>query len=72
MCKYCENLDCNEIELPHSTKQAMVCIEKLGDVAYIETDYNESFGYDSMYFYDRIYINYCPMCGRKIVERLEK
>lgn len=67
MCKYCENLNANENVLPNHNNCSDIVIEKDSEGVYIDIDYSEYFGFDSMYYRDYIYINYCPMCGRKLV-----
>lgn len=60
MCEYCEE---NYINKNMST-------DKYCEVAIfdndIEIDYEENFGYTSMYYKGTIHINFCPMCGRKL------
>ena len=80
MCEYCSELftgDCGE-DLIETTigigtcEDAMMIQTFLGDdgdkEAYICT---MSFINDNEVSYDKIAINYCPICGRKLKEGLE-
>lgn len=67
MCKYCQQLNGCDEPLPNINKEnSSILLDRYEDMAYIEIDYEESFGYTSMYYRDRIYINFCPICGRKL------
>ena len=60
MCDYCKE---NYLNKNMST-------DKYCEVAIIdndiEIDYEENFGYMSMYYKGTFHINYCPICGRKL------
>ena len=45
----------------HSTIQ-------LDDDNNLDIDYEERFGWESMYYRRNIQINNCPMCGRKLIQ----
>lgn len=68
MCEYCKNLDCNDTRLPNQNKHSEIIIEKDNQGVSLNIDYDENFGYSSMYYRDYIYINYCPMCGKKLIK----
>ena len=46
----------------HKSSEISICKDEL------EIQYDEAFGWTSMYYNDCIKINYCPMCGRKLSE----
>ena len=61
MCEYCGNGFNNKPFYmdEHSTIQ-------LDDDNNLDIDYEERFGWESMYYRRNIQINNCPMCGRKL------
>ncbi len=61
MCEYCENGFNNKpIYMDeYSTIQ-------LDDDNNLDIDYEERFGWDSMYYRRNFQINNCPMCGKKL------
>lgn len=63
MCKYCGNGFNNKPFYmdEHSTIQ-------LDDENHLDIDYEERFGWESMYYRRNIQINNCPMCGRKLTQ----
>ena len=62
MCEYCKENYNNK----NMTKDKYCTIEIIDND--IEIDYEENFGYTSMYYKNSIHINYCPFCGRKLSE----
>ena len=61
MCEYCENGFNNKPLYmdEHSTIQ-------LDNDNNLDIDYEERFGWESMYYRRNIQINNCPMCGKKL------
>lgn len=41
---------------------------QLDDENNLDIDYEERFGWESMYYRKNIQINNCPMCGRKLIQ----
>ena len=61
MCDYCENGN----YLNKNLTTDKTCEITIFDND-IEIDYEENFGYTSMYYKGTFHANYCPMCGRKL------
>lgn len=58
MCKYCDyDSDDNEI-----------FIDPLTNEWYLDVETFEWDDYDDEYIHQKVYINYCPYCGRKLGE----
>lgn len=63
MCEYCGNGFNNK---PLYTDEDSTI--QLDDDNNLDIDYEERFGWESMYYRRNIQINNCPMCGRKLTQ----
>lgn len=73
MCEYCKKTINNkrilDIDNEEETHIEIINQEKsLGYMLYVEIDGQDSDGYKPSQFFQ---INYCPMCGRKLIEQNE-
>lgn len=60
MCKYCD---------PHSDLcEIYIDLRTHGPYLIVENCHWDSYNEDYIYDCDKIYINYCPYCGRSLTE----
>lgn len=55
----CNNCDIN-------SNECCIYINPLSNDYYLDIEISERDGYDYGYIHHRVYINYCPWCGRKL------
>ena len=60
MCDYCKENYLNKNMSTDKTCEVTIIDND------IEIDYEENFGYMSMYHKGTFHINFCPICGRKL------
>lgn len=58
MCKYCD-IDSGDCEIFQSYPFT-------GNDWYLKVTTSRWDNYDEEWFYEKVYINYCPYCGRKL------
>lgn len=59
MCKYCDG----------NSDECRIWIDPLDDEYYLDIETSEYDEYNDDYVYQREYVNYCPFCGRKLIEQ---
>ena len=64
MCEYCKENYLNKNMSTDKTCEITIIDND------IEIDYEESFGYTSMYYRGTFHVNFCPICGRKLGGRI--
>ena len=59
MCKYCDY---------ENSDDCKIFADPLDGEYYLDVETSEWDSYDGGYFHERVYISYCPYCGRKLKE----
>lgn len=64
-CKFCK---CAEALIDKSNSDFTIKINQDDDGYYIEAEFDLEDFYENDWLYDRVYIKYCPMCGKDLQE----